>query len=108
MHLHQIGAPAANLAIVALKSGTVNASPGRVVVRNFSDRPQICELAVDLDAKTLMSTTIVLEPRGQTVIPFGPLKQGGSFARASSPTTRWPPTTIAGHSRLPTSPTKRW
>ena len=77
MHLHQIGAPAANLAIVALESGTVNASPGRVVVRNFSDRPQICELAVDLDAKTLMSTTIVLEPRGQTVIPFGPLKQGG-------------------------------
>ncbi|MGZ6252396.1 MAG: VWA domain-containing protein [Candidatus Binataceae bacterium] len=77
VHLHQIGAPAANLAIVALESGTVNASPGRVVVRNFSDRPQICELAVDLDAKTLMSTTIVLEPRGQTVIPFGPLKQGG-------------------------------
>ncbi|HTJ08585.1 MAG TPA: BatA and WFA domain-containing protein [Candidatus Binataceae bacterium] len=77
VHLHQIGAPAANLAIVALESGTVNASPGRVVVRNFSDRPQICELAVDLDAKPLMSTTIVLEPRGQTVIPFGPLKQGG-------------------------------
>jgi len=77
VHLHQIGAPAANLAIVALESGTVNASPGRVVVRNFSDRPQICELAVDLDAKTLMSTTIVLEPRGQTVVPFGPLKQGG-------------------------------
>jgi hypothetical protein len=77
VHLHQIGAPAANLAIVALESGTVNASPGRVVVHNFSDRPQICELAVDLDAKTLMSTTIVLEPRGQTVIPFGPLKQGG-------------------------------
>lgn len=77
VRLHQIGAPAANLAIVALESGTVNASPGRVVVRNFSDRPQICELAVDLDAKTLMSTTIVLEPRGQTVIPFGPLKQGG-------------------------------
>ena len=77
VHLHQIGAPAANLAIVALESGTVNASPGRVVVRNFSDRPQICELAVDLDAKTLMSTTIVLEPRGQTVIPFGPLKHGG-------------------------------
>lgn len=77
VHLHQIGAPAANLAIVALESGTVNASPGRVVVRNFSDRPQICELAVDLDAKTLMSTTTVLEPRGQTVIPFGPLKHGG-------------------------------
>jgi hypothetical protein len=50
VHLHQIGAPAANLAIVALESGTVQASPGRVVC-GFSDCPQICELAVDPDAK---------------------------------------------------------
>jgi Aerotolerance regulator N-terminal/von Willebrand factor type A domain len=77
VHLHQVGEPAANLAIVALEPGTVGASPGRVVVRNFSDRPQLCEIAVDLDAKSLLSTTIVLEPRGQTVLPFGPLKQGG-------------------------------
>src|SRR6185437_2156171 len=77
VHLHQVGTPAANLAIVALESGTVGASPGRVVVRNFSDRPQLCEIALDLDAKTVLSTTIVLEPRGQTVLPFGPLKHGG-------------------------------
>ncbi len=77
IHLHQVGTPAANLAIVALEPGTVGASPGRVVVRNFSDRPQLCEIALDLDAKNVTSTTIVLEPRGQTVLPFGPLKQGG-------------------------------
>ena len=45
VHLHQVGEPAANLAIVALEPGTVGASPGRVVVRNFSDRPQLCEIA---------------------------------------------------------------
>jgi hypothetical protein len=77
VHVHQVGEPAVNLAIVALEPGTVGASPGRVVVRNFSDRPQICEIALDLDAHDILSTTIVLEPRGQTVLPFGPLKQGG-------------------------------
>ncbi|MGH7913185.1 MAG: vWA domain-containing protein, partial [Candidatus Binataceae bacterium] len=77
VHLHQVGTPTTNLAIVALEAGTVGASPGRVVVRNFSDRPQLCEIALDLDAHNLLSTTIVLEPRGQTILPFGPLKHGG-------------------------------
>lgn len=77
VHLHQIGMPAANLAIVALEPGTVGASPGRVVVRNFSDRTELCEIVLDLDAKNVLRTTIVLEPRGQTVLPFGPLKHGG-------------------------------
>ncbi len=77
VRLHQVGAPAANLAIVALEPGTVGATPGRMVVRNFSDRPQLCELALDLDARSVLRTTIVLEPRGQEVLPFGPLKRGG-------------------------------
>jgi von Willebrand factor type A domain/Aerotolerance regulator N-terminal len=75
--LHRVGTPAANLAIVALEPGTVGVSPGRVAVRNFSDRPQICEIALDLDGKQVLDTTIVLEPRGQTVMTFGPLKHGG-------------------------------
>src|SRR5512146_2630104 len=77
VHLHQVGTPAANLAIVALESGTVGASPGRVAVRSFSDRPQLCEIALDLDGRPVLDTTIVLEPRGQSVLPFGPLKRGG-------------------------------
>ena len=77
VHLHQVGTPAANLAIVALEPGTAGTSPGRLVVHNFSDRPQLCELAVDLDAQSVMRTTIVLEPRGQDVLLFGPLKHGG-------------------------------
>lgn len=77
VRLHQVGAPAANLAIAALEPGTVGATPGRMVVRNFSDRAQICELAVDLDGRGELRTTIVLEPRGQEVLLFGPLKHGG-------------------------------
>ena len=77
LHLHQIGSPADNLAIVALEPGTVGASPGRVVVRNFSDRPQVCELVLELDGKDLSNNTFVLEPRGQTVLPFGPLEKAG-------------------------------
>src|SRR6202521_4553470 len=77
VHLHLVGAPAANLAIVALEPGTVGTAPGRLVVHNFSDRPQLCELAIDLDAQSVLRTTIVLEPRGQDVLLFGPLKHGG-------------------------------
>jgi hypothetical protein len=77
VRMHQIGAAADNLAIVALEPGTVGASPGRVVVRSFSDRPQLCEIAVDLGADSVLRNTLVLEPRGQTVLPFGPLTQGG-------------------------------
>ncbi len=77
VHLHQVGTPAANLAIVALEPGTVGASPGRVVVRSFSDHPQLCEITVDLGGDSVLRNTLVLEPRGQTVLPFGPLTQGG-------------------------------
>lgn len=77
VHLHQVGTPTPNLAIVALEPGTVGASPGRVVVRNFSDHPQLCEVAVDLGGEGVLNNTMVLEPRGQTVLPFGPLSQGG-------------------------------
>jgi Aerotolerance regulator N-terminal/von Willebrand factor type A domain len=77
VHLHQVGTPAANIAIVALEPGTVGASPGRVIVRSFSDHPQLCEIAVDLGGESVLRNTLVLEPRGQTVLPFGPLTQGG-------------------------------
>jgi hypothetical protein len=77
VRLHQVGTPAANLAIVALEPGTVGASPGRVVVRSFSDHPQLCEITVDLGGDSVLRNTLVLEPRGQTVLPFGPLTQGG-------------------------------
>ena len=77
VRLHRIGSAVPNLAIVALEPGTAGAAPGRVVVRNFSDRPELCQIAVDLATQNVLRSTFVLEPRGQTVIPFGPLTQGG-------------------------------
>lgn len=77
IRFHQVGVPAGNLAIVALESGAVGASQGHLVVRNLSDRPRLCELAVDLEGQDVMHTTIVLEPRGQDVLAFGPLGHGG-------------------------------
>ncbi len=77
VRFHRVGSAAPNLAIVALEPGTAGAAPGRVVVRNFSDRPELCQIAVDLEAQNVLRSTLVLEPRGQTVVPFGPLTQGG-------------------------------
>ena len=39
--------------------------------------PSSARLPSTSTAHSVLSTTIVLEPRGQTVMPFGPLKQGG-------------------------------
>lgn len=77
VRFHQVGAPAGNLAIVALEPGAVGVSQGRLVVRNFSDHPRLCELAIDVGGQSVLHTTVVLEPRGQDVVPFGPLKRGG-------------------------------
>ncbi len=77
VNFHQVGAPAGNLAIVALESGAVGSSQGHLIVRNLSDRARLCELAVDLDGQEVFHLTVVLDPRGQTVVPFGPLKHGG-------------------------------
>ncbi len=77
VRFHRVGSAAPNLAVVALEPGTAGAAPGRVVVRNFSDRPELCQIAVDLEAQNVLRSTLVLEPRGQTVVPFGPLTQGG-------------------------------
>lgn len=77
VRFHQVGSPDANLAIVALASGTVAASRGHVLVHNFSDHPQFCKVAVDVGGRTILDTTIPLEPNGQGVVPFGPIKHGG-------------------------------
>lgn len=77
VHFHQVGTPLGNLAIVALESGAVGSSQGHLIVRNLSEQARLCELAADLDGKEVLHITTVLDPRGQTVIPFGPLKHGG-------------------------------
>lgn len=75
--IHQVGAPADNLAIVSLEPGAVGAERGRCVVRNFSDGAALCDLEIDDDSRPLFHDTVIIEPHGQAVIPFGPLDHGG-------------------------------
>lgn len=74
---HQMGGPADNLAIVALDPGVPRSSEGRCVVRNFSIRPQQCDLKIDAGGKEVFHSSLILEPRAQMIVPFGPLAAGG-------------------------------
>src|SRR6202030_2265782 len=83
---HQIGAPAANLAIVSLDGGMPHTSVGRCVVRNFSDHPQVCELVIEAAGGEVFHSKLVAEPRAEIVVPFGPLRAGGLVhARIATP-----------------------
>ncbi|MGH7917425.1 MAG: vWA domain-containing protein [Candidatus Binataceae bacterium] len=75
--IHGVGAPAANLAIVSLDTGTPKNSLGRCVIRNFSYHPQQCELMIDVAGKPLFHSGFIVEPRAQLIVPFGPLPSGG-------------------------------
>jgi hypothetical protein len=74
---HLFAAPADNLAIVSLDPGLPRATRGRCVVRNFSPRPQMCELKIDAGGREVFHSPLILEPRSELVVPFGPLAQGG-------------------------------
>ncbi len=77
LRFHRVGSPADNLAIVSIDPGTVRVSPGNCVVRNFSSRPRLCELAIESAGERIARPTVMIEPRGQVVVPFGPLDRGG-------------------------------
>lgn len=68
---------AGNLAIVSLDPGIPGATKGRAVIRNFSTHPHPCELAIDLGPGEVFRQTLMLSPREQAVVPFGPLMAGG-------------------------------
>ncbi len=72
-----VGTPAANLAIVSLDPGALRTGNGHCVVQNFSARSQQCELAIDLDGREILHSSLVIEPHAQAVVPFGPLAKGG-------------------------------
>lgn len=83
---HQVGAPEANLAIVSLDAGVPRSSVGRGVVRNFSDRPQVCDLVIEAAGREVFHSRLVVEPRAEIVVPFGPLPAGGLVhARIATP-----------------------
>jgi hypothetical protein len=74
---HQVGALASNMAIVSLDGGVPRASVGRCVLRNFSDRPQVCELVIEGAGHEVFHSKLIAEPRAEVVVPFGPLPAGG-------------------------------
>jgi hypothetical protein len=76
-HFHQSGAPADNLALVSLDPGIPNSSRGRAVLKNFGPGPRTCELAIDNGGKAVFHQALVLGPREQIMVAFGPLTAGG-------------------------------
>jgi hypothetical protein len=76
INFHQVGAPAPNLAIVALDGGIPRASVGRCVVRNLSNHPQLCELVIEAGGREVFHSSLFAEPRAEIVVPFGPLQVG--------------------------------
>jgi hypothetical protein len=85
-NFHEVGAPAPNLAIVSLDAGVPRASVGRCVVRNFSNRPQYCDLAIEAAGREVFHSMLIAEPRAEIVVPFGPLLAGGLVkARIATP-----------------------
>ncbi len=77
LDFHQVGTAAPNLAIVALDPGVPHATVGRCIVRNFSGRPQYCELKIETAGRPVFHSTLIIEPRAEVVVPFGPLAAGG-------------------------------
>jgi aerotolerance regulator-like protein len=77
VNVHQLGAPLPNLAIVSLDPGVPRSTAGRCLLRNFSQRPQQFELVIDLGGSEVFHSTLIVEPRAEMVIPFGPLQKGG-------------------------------
>src|SRR5260370_20725268 len=76
VNFHLVGAGDENLAIVSLDPGIPGSTRGRAVIRNFSARPHPCELAIDLGTTEVFHQTLMLSPREQAVVPFGPLTIG--------------------------------
>jgi len=74
---HQSGAPAENVAMVSLDPGIVLSTRGRAVLKNFGQKPRTCELAIETAGKEIFNQTLVLAPREQVMVAFGPLTTGG-------------------------------
>ncbi len=77
VNLHLIGGGDDNLGIVSLDAGAGGGSKGRIVLRNFTGAPELTGLAIDLDGAKVFDEPLMLAPREQVVVPFGPLAEGG-------------------------------
>ena len=77
VHVHQIGLGDDNSAIVSLDPGAVGLSQGRAVLRNFSARGRLLEFVIDVSGHEVFHQPVMLSPREQVLVPFGPLAAGG-------------------------------
>lgn len=77
INFHLDGSSDYNLAIVSLDPGIPGSTRGRAVIRNFSAQPHFCEFAIELDNRQVFHQTLMLAPREQIVVPFGPIETGG-------------------------------
>ena len=77
LKLHLIDNRADNMAIVSLDPGIPKRSEGRALIRNFASHPQTCELRIEAGNQEVFHSSLVLEPRSSTMVPFGPIQQGG-------------------------------
>ncbi len=74
---HQVGAGTGNLAIVSLDPGVPGRTQGRCVIRNFSADARTAQLAIDCDGREAYRSSFSIPARGQAIVPFGPLANGG-------------------------------
>jgi len=77
LRFHQVGADAANVALVSLDPGVPGRAQGRCVLRNFSANARDTQLAIDSDGNEIFRSSFSVPARGQTIVPFGPLAKGG-------------------------------
>jgi hypothetical protein len=77
VRVHQISGSDDNVALVSLDPGAVGSTKGHAVLRNFSVRPQLSELAIDLGGTEVFHQSLMLAPRERVVVPFDPLRAGG-------------------------------
>jgi aerotolerance regulator-like protein len=79
VNFHLVGSNAPNLAIVSLDSGVPNSTKGHATIRNFGTQPHICDLSIELNDSPFFHQNLMLAPREQIVVPFGPLLAGGTL-----------------------------
>ncbi|MGD0072728.1 MAG: BatA and WFA domain-containing protein [Candidatus Binataceae bacterium] len=77
LRFHRVGSGADNLAIVSLDPGVPGLTQGRCVIRNFSADAHVVQLAIDCDGREAYHSAVSVAARGQAIVPFGPLANGG-------------------------------
>jgi hypothetical protein len=77
LHYHQVGVDGENAAVTALEAGVPRLTPGHCTLRNMSAKALLADVAISLNGRTIQRAALILPPRAQGNISFGPLPTGG-------------------------------